>query len=146
MSKSKIWGIFCAGINIPGSSNGRTVAFGAAYLGSPTHHKGAGRTEPLWFCAIPCGIIISVMYYVYILRSSKDKKLYIGYTNNLRRRILEHNDGKVRSTNERQEMCLIYYEALIEKSDAKRREKYFKTTKGRNVIKIMLRSYFSGIV
>ncbi len=86
------------------------------------------------------------MYYVYILRSSKDKKLYIGYTNNLRRRILEHNDGKVRSTNERQEMCLIYYEALIEKSDAKRREKYFKTTKGRNVIKIMLRSYFSGIV
>ena len=65
------------------------------------------------------------MYYVYVLCSSKDKKLYIGYTSNLRRRILEHNNGKVRSTNERQEMRLIYYEAFIDKSDAQRREKYF---------------------
>jgi len=62
------------------------------------------------------------MYYVYILKSIKDRKLYIGYTNNLQRRIKEHNSKLNKSTKSRAPFKLVYYEAYANLSDAKKRE------------------------
>ncbi len=79
------------------------------------------------------------MYYVYVLLSSKDKKFYIGFTNDLKRRLKEHNSGKNISTKPRSPLELLYYEAHLSKADAMRRERYFKTTKGKSTLKQMLR-------
>ena len=79
------------------------------------------------------------MYYVYALLSLRDKKFYIGFTNNLKRRVSEHNSGKNLSTKSRRPLKLIYYEAHLSKTDAARRERYFKTTKGKSTLKQMLR-------
>ena len=69
------------------------------------------------------------MYYVYTLKSSKDNRLYIGSTSNLRKRLKEHNDGKAKSTRYRRPLELIYYEAYKEKSIARKREKLLKKGK-----------------
>jgi putative endonuclease len=79
------------------------------------------------------------MYYVYILKSQLDGKLYIGYTANLRDRIQRHQSGKVLSTKPRRPFELIFYEAYKSKEDAKRRERYFKTSKGKSALHMMLR-------
>ncbi len=71
------------------------------------------------------------MYYVYVLFSKKDNKLYIGYSPDLKLRIRKHNSGLVRATKFRQPLRLIYYESYLEISDAKRREKYLKSGGGR---------------
>ena len=62
------------------------------------------------------------MHYVYVLCSKKDKDLYIGMTNNLRRRLSEHNDGKSFATAPRRPFVLAYYEAYADESDAIERE------------------------
>jgi putative endonuclease len=69
------------------------------------------------------------MYYVYVLRSQLDGKLYIGYTTNLGNRMQEHNNGEVTSTKSRRSLELIFYEGYKSMEDAKRRERYFKTAK-----------------
>jgi len=66
------------------------------------------------------------MFYIYILRSKKDNKLYIGSTNNLKRRFAEHNNGKVFSTKSRLPFELIYYEAYKSENDARKRESNLK--------------------
>jgi putative endonuclease len=66
------------------------------------------------------------MFYVYILRSKKDDKLYIGSTNDLRKRLIEHNRGEVFSTKSRIPFELIYYEAYKEEGDARKRESNLK--------------------
>jgi putative endonuclease len=63
------------------------------------------------------------LFYVYILKSQKDGNLYIGSTDNLERRINEHNKGLVFSTSWRIPFELIYYEAYKSESDARYREK-----------------------
>jgi len=84
-----------------------------------------------------------IFFYVYILESKKeDGELYIGYTDNLRKRLKEHNQGLNRSTKPFRPWRLIYYEACLNKEDAKRREKYFKTTQGRRLLKRRLKEYF----
>ena len=75
------------------------------------------------------------MFYVYILESLKDNRLYIGYSLNLRERFFEHQKGKVSSTKNRRPLILIYYEAYKSKKDAIIREKFLKTGKGREFIK-----------
>jgi putative endonuclease len=79
------------------------------------------------------------MFYVYILRS--DTHFYVGYTSNLKNRILEHNAGQNISTKRYVPWELIFYEAYISQVDALRREKYFKTTQGRQAIRRMLKQY-----
>ena len=75
------------------------------------------------------------MCYVYILRSSKDNKLYVGSTRNLKKRINAHNSGKVRSTKSREPFKLIYFEKLEDYTKARKRENYLKTGSGRKWIK-----------
>lgn len=66
------------------------------------------------------------MYYVYLLRSKKDKQAYLGSTNDLRRRFSQHNDGKVPSTKYRIPFELVYYEAYRSERDARVREHNLK--------------------
>ena len=84
-------------------------------------------------------------YYVYVLHNSKKNFIYIGYSENPKRRYQEHNLGKVRSTKPYKPLRLIFYEAYSIKSDAKRRELYLKSNKGRTTLVTMLRDYFSNI-
>lgn len=59
-----------------------------------------------------------MFYYVYELKSEKDGNNYVGYTNNLRERIILHNAGKVLSTKNRLPLHLIYFEACLNQQDA----------------------------
>ncbi|HPI67423.1 MAG TPA: GIY-YIG nuclease family protein [bacterium] len=76
-----------------------------------------------------------MFYYTYILKSLKDDKLYAGWTDNIKRRIIIHNKGKVEATKNRRPLILIYYEACLRKEKAIAREKYFKTGFGRRYLK-----------
>ena len=73
-------------------------------------------------------------YYVYVLRSLKDTRRYIGYTENLKRRINEHKSGLVKSTKTRRPLELIYFEEFEYKTEALAREKFFKSGKGREYL------------
>jgi len=81
------------------------------------------------------------MFYVYILKSLKDDKLYIGFTSiHPNKRLKEHNKGDTKSTNSRRPFILLYYEAHTSEKDARRRERYFKTDKGKSSLKQMIRN------
>lgn len=82
-------------------------------------------------------------YYVYVLESKKDKNRYIGYTTDLRKRIVEHAAGRSVATAPRRPLSLIYYEACTVRLDAERREKYLKTTGGRRFLAKRLKEYYS---
>jgi len=91
--------------------------------------SGAGRLGPFYLR----------MYSVYLLRSSiKSDQLYVGYTEDLESRLKKHNAGEVKSTRPYRPWVLIYYEVFTSKKDAKQREQYLKTTKGRRTLRIML--------
>jgi len=86
-----------------------------------------------------------MFYYIYILQSQKDKSLYIGYTSNLRKRLKDHNNGKNKATRLSRPYKLVYYEAFLNKIDAKKREKYLKSGWGwRSIKKKLLANYLSG--
>ena len=78
-------------------------------------------------------------YYVYILLSQKDSKLYIGLTSNLRKRLQEHARGDVNSTRKRRYLKLVHYEYFINKEDAEAREKFLKSGYGHQQLKEILK-------
>ncbi len=82
------------------------------------------------------------MFYVYILLSLKDKRLYTGSTNDLKNRFKLHNDGRVASTRYRKPFILIYYEACLNQQDARAREKYLKSGPGKFYLKNRLKRFF----
>lgn len=86
-----------------------------------------------------------MLYYIYILHSKKDGKLYIGYADDLRKRINKHNRGSVRSTKDRRPLELIHYEAYRRELDAKRREKYLKGGKGHRELKVQLKDILEEV-
>ena len=85
------------------------------------------------------------MHYVYLLLSEKDDKFYTGSTNDLKRRLYEHNSGNVRSTRNRRPLKLIYYEACLNDDDAKQREIYLKSGMGKKYIRNRLRRYLENL-
>ena len=66
------------------------------------------------------------MYYVYLLKSLKTGEIYFGYTQNLKRRFEEHNQGRNLSTKHKFPWKLAYYESYASEKDAKLREKRLK--------------------
>ncbi len=78
-------------------------------------------------------------YYVYVLQSKKKHFIYVGFTTNLKRRFKEHNNEEELSTKHYAPFKLIFYEAYQNKKDAMRRERYFKTTKGKTTLRSMLK-------
>ncbi len=84
-----------------------------------------------------------MFHYVYVLQSKKDYNgLYVGYTEDLKRRLQEHNKGLNFSTKPYIPWELIHYESYKNERDAKRREKYLKTSQGARLLKRMLKEYF----
>ena len=81
------------------------------------------------------------IYYIYVIKSKVDGKFYTGYTDNLKRRIGDHNKKKVNSTKFRTPFELIYFEGCLNQKDALHREKYLKTTYGKRYIKSRLKNY-----
>ncbi|MCA9381877.1 GIY-YIG nuclease family protein [Candidatus Dojkabacteria bacterium] len=75
------------------------------------------------------------MFYTYVLYSYTDHKLYIGYTNDLQKRLNKHNRGLVKATRNRIPLKLIYYEACLSEINAISREKQLKTGFGRAYLK-----------
>lgn len=89
-----------------------------------------------------------VMFYTYILKSEKSDRIYTGYTNNLRKRLVQHNTGRSTYTKRDKPYKLIYYEACLNKDDAEAREKYLKSGMGKRYIKNRLQHFLSraGII
>ncbi len=90
---------------------------------------------------MPSNTTSSVFFYVYVLESLKDNKRYIGYTNNLKKRIEEYSKGLSFSTKFRLPFKLIYFEGCLNREDAKRREDYLKGTQGRRFLGLRLIQY-----
>jgi putative endonuclease len=83
------------------------------------------------------------MFYCYILRSIPTQKLYIGYTDNWKRRLEEHNSGKNKATKPYIPYEMIFCSCFINQHDALACEKYYKTTAGWKRIKQMLSHTFT---
>lgn len=96
-------------------------------------HQGQQAEAATWF---------SEQWYVYVLQSKKDGKLYTGCTNDLKVRLKKHNKGKVNSTKDRKPLILIYYEACLSKYDTYKRERYLKSGYGKNYLKNRLKDYY----
>ena len=82
-------------------------------------------------------------YYVYVLRSLKDAKWYIGYTSDLRKRFVEHSKNIKGWTKGRGPFEVIYYEASLDEEDARSRELYLKTGMGRRYLNNRLKRFLS---
>ncbi|MBI3290604.1 GIY-YIG nuclease family protein [Candidatus Microgenomates bacterium] len=78
------------------------------------------------------------MHVVYVLKSLKDEKTYIGCTKDLENRIKEHNEGEVKSTKGRIPFVLWYTEEYMDKYEAFKREHHFKTAWGRRQLRKIL--------
>jgi putative endonuclease len=81
-------------------------------------------------------------YYVYVLHNREKKFFYAGYSEDIKKRFEIHSKGGVTSTKAYLPLELVHYEAYNNMKDAKRREEYFKTTKGKTMLKLMLKEYF----
>ena len=80
--------------------------------------------------------------YVYVLRSLKDQRWYIGQTSLLpEERLKQHNAGQVESTKNRRQLELIYYEMYLDKDDAFGREKFLKGGSGHTFLKKQLKNF-----
>lgn len=78
------------------------------------------------------------MFFVYVLQSQKDQKYYIGHTNNIDRRIQDHNRGKSRSIKNRGPFQLVRKEIFATRIDAIKREKQLKSYKGGDAFKKLI--------
>ncbi|MDD5720946.1 MAG: GIY-YIG nuclease family protein [Candidatus Paceibacterota bacterium] len=76
-----------------------------------------------------------MFYYTYILKSKKDGKIYTGYTQDLRKRLNQHNKGLSTYTKGRGPFILIYYEGCLLESKAKSRELFLKSGMGKRYLK-----------
>ena len=74
-------------------------------------------------------------YYTYVLHSLKHNKIYIGYTNNLERRLYFHNKGIKCWTAKFVPWELVYHEEFDTKSEAMDRENELKSYQGRKFIR-----------
>jgi putative endonuclease len=81
-----------------------------------------------------------MFFYTYVLLD-KGNCFYIGFTYDLKNRLVEHKLGKVLSTKNKLPVKLIYYEACINKYDAVKRERYLKSGPGKKYLKHRLKRF-----
>lgn len=84
-----------------------------------------------------------MFYYVYVLRSKKDKTWYTGFTADLQKRFNQHNNDESTHTKGRGPYELIYYESYKNKTDARSREKQIKSGPGKVYLKKRLKHFLS---
>jgi putative endonuclease len=80
------------------------------------------------------------MFFVYILKSKKNGKYYVGSTHHLENRLKEHNSEKVRSTKGLIPLEIIYTESYATNTEARKRENCIKKRKSRKYIESLLRA------
>ena len=78
------------------------------------------------------------VFFDYVLQSQKDQKYYIGHTNNLERRIQDHNRGKSKSVKNRGPFQLVLKEVFAARVDAITRERQIKKYKGGDAFKKLI--------
>tara|TARA_R110000787_G_scaffold70646_6_gene157031 strand:- start:910 stop:1158 length:249 start_codon:yes stop_codon:yes gene_type:complete len=78
------------------------------------------------------------MFFVYVIESQRDLRLYKGFTENLEKRLKEHNAGKTKSTKAYVPLKLVYCEEVYTRIEARKREKYFKSDIGRDYLNKIL--------
>ena len=76
-----------------------------------------------------------IMYYNYILQSIKDGRTYVGFTENVKERLIRHNCGYVNATKHRRPFRVLFTEQAKDAQEAKKREKYWKSGAGRRKLK-----------
>ena len=85
------------------------------------------------------------MHYIYVLLCEDLKrnrnKFYIGFSSNLKERISAHKSKKVQTTKSFDKLTLVYYEACLNETDARKRELKLKTGFGRGYIKGRIEEY-----
>lgn len=77
-------------------------------------------------------------HYVYILYSQKHLRTYVGQTDDVNRRLRQHNKGKVKSTKTYVPWTLIHVEIFKTRSEAMKKESWYKNPMGRSRIKLLL--------
>tara|TARA_R110001592_G_scaffold140938_1_gene362102 strand:+ start:8061 stop:8357 length:297 start_codon:yes stop_codon:yes gene_type:complete len=82
--------------------------------------------------------IVVNMYYAYIIKSKKDDSLYKGHCQDIVERLKQHNRGEMMSIKNKISFILIYFEKFDTRTEAIKREKYFKTAAGRRFLKHIL--------
>jgi putative endonuclease len=75
------------------------------------------------------------MYVVYALKSQKKNYIYVGLTDNLERRLAQHNTGRSKTTRPYVPFTLIFSEKVQTRSEARKREKYLKSGSGREFLR-----------
>ena len=80
------------------------------------------------------------MFYVYILQSDVDQSYYIGFTQNVAKRLLRHNNGKSTYTKRKIPWSLVYSEEFPTKSEAIKRERFLKAQKNTEFYKNLINS------
>jgi len=87
-----------------------------------------------------------LQYCVYVLYSLKDNNFYTGYTTNLHQRLSSHIHGNSPATELRRPFVLIFCEFFLSKHDATRREKYFKTTVGKKMLRLITKESINTVL
>ena len=78
------------------------------------------------------------MYFVYVLRNLTSGRRYTGHTADVTQRVSQHNRGITKSTKNRGQWELLYQEEYVSRSEAMKREKFFKSGIGREELKRIL--------
>lgn len=108
------------------------------------------RTITLWVTSYPEDdqslIEVECMFFVYMIKSTTNGKTYVGSTSqNVERRLLQHNIGSNKWTKANGPFKLVYYESYICKTDALMREKFYKTGMGSQIKKLILENFIVNL-
>ena len=76
-----------------------------------------------------------MLYYIYVIRSKNRNYIYVGLTNNLNRRVSQHQNGKEKTTAPYRPFKILFAEQFLSRIDARNREKYLKSGSGKEWIK-----------
>jgi putative endonuclease len=89
-----------------------------------------------WYTCLPAGRRVGLknMYYVYILQNLRTKQYYKGLTDNVSRRLNQHNKNKVKFTQNKHPLRLIHVEICNDRNEARKMELFFETGFGREII------------
>ncbi|MEK7658552.1 MAG: GIY-YIG nuclease family protein [Patescibacteria group bacterium] len=82
------------------------------------------------------------MFSVYILQSLKDKRTYVGFSDNVEKRLIRHNQGYINATKYRRPFKVLFTEKARDMQEAKKREKYWKSGAGRRKLKYYFENGF----
>jgi putative endonuclease len=86
------------------------------------------------------------MFYVYIIESKVDSSYYIGYTSDIKNRLLKHNTANTGYTSRKQPWLLKYYEEFENKKDAIKREKHLKRQRNKEFYNKLIRNWSGSSV